>query len=318
MTGAATVPRGAHEHDDRRRPLRPGRNAAGGDPGRIVPGDDPGRRRQAARRARPHLALLRRRRAELRPHEGRAEAARAPRRAQAEGRLLPHPQPPEHRRRHPRPQVGEHQRLHRGRRGPPRLRLDRRRPHLRHRPRAGRAALRRDRLHAQGPVDEARPVPARVEAGASPTTTSTPAGPTRPEGLREVGGARLPVGEALRREVRSGRGRDLVLGDLERGQHRLLAGHARGVPEAPRRDDRRRPAGASRGEGRRARHGRVRPGVPPGLSRALPRAGHAPRLHRLPRQGPAPVRGRPRPDGHRRPARHHRPGVRDDRRSSRS
>ena len=51
------------------------------------------------------------------------------------------------------------------------------------------------------------------------------------EGLREVGRAGLPVGPALRRAVRPGRGRDVVLGGLERAEHPLLAGHARGVPQ---------------------------------------------------------------------------------------
>ena len=116
-------------------------------------------------------------------------------------RLLPRPQPPDHRRRHARPQVGHHQRLHRGRRGRPDLRLDDRRPHLRHLPRARRAALRRDRLHAQGAVDEARAVPARVEAGPALRRHLHRLGLSA-EGLRQVGRARLPVGEALRREVR--------------------------------------------------------------------------------------------------------------------
>ena len=90
------------------------------------------------------------------------------------------------------------------------------------------------------------------------------------EGLHEVGRAGLPVGEALRREVRQGRGRDVVLGGLERAQHRLLARHARGVPQALRLRHRRRPARAADGARRRPRH---RPGGAGGhVPARLPRA----------------------------------------------
>ena len=71
------------------------------------------------------------------------------------------------------------------------------------------------------------------------------------QGLREVGRAGLPVGAALGRAIRPGRGRDLVLGGLERAEHHLLAGHARGVPQALRPRRRRREAGAAHGQGRR-------------------------------------------------------------------
>ena len=47
-----------------------------GPPGRVVSGRDPRRRGEAARAARSDLALLRRRRAELRDHEGRPQAHR--------------------------------------------------------------------------------------------------------------------------------------------------------------------------------------------------------------------------------------------------
>jgi hypothetical protein len=154
-------------------------------------------------------------------------------RARAEAGLLPHPQPAEHRRRHARAQVGQHQRLHRGRAGSAGLRLERARPHLRHLPRARRAAVRPGRLHAEGPLDEARAVPARVAAGPCVRRHLHRMG-LPAQGLLEVGGAGLPVGAPLHREVRRIRGRALVLGNLERGQHRLLAGHARGVPQAAR------------------------------------------------------------------------------------
>ena len=47
------------------------------------------------------------------------------------------------------------------------------------------------------------------------------------QGLREVGRAGLPVGPAFGRAIRQGRGRDVVLGGLERAEHPLLAGDAR-------------------------------------------------------------------------------------------
>ena len=139
--------------------------------------------------------------------------------------LLPHPQPADHRRRHARAQVGQHQRLHRGRAGPAGLRLDDRRPHLRHLPRTRRAALRPDRLHAAGAVDEARALPARVAARGCPTTTSTPAGPTRRRTTRS-GASWSTSGRGTASSATAGGGASLVLGDLERGEHRLLAGHA--------------------------------------------------------------------------------------------
>jgi xylan 1,4-beta-xylosidase len=48
--------------------------------------------------------------------------------------------------------------------GPPDLRLDHRRPHLRRLPRQRREALRADRLHAAGALDQTRALPARVAA----------------------------------------------------------------------------------------------------------------------------------------------------------
>ena len=64
-------------------------------------------------RARADLAVLRRRRAELRLHEGRPEAARANSgELGAEAGLLPRAQPAHHRRRHARAEVGIDRRLH--------------------------------------------------------------------------------------------------------------------------------------------------------------------------------------------------------------
>ena len=121
---------------------------------------------------------------------------------------------------------GSHQRLHRGRRRQAGLRLDDRRPHLRHLPRARRAAVRADRLHA---ARRCRPSPSRISTSGRPgakydeifTGWAYP-----PKDYDEVGRAGLPVGEALRRAVRPRGSRDVVLGGVERAEHRLLARHA--------------------------------------------------------------------------------------------
>ena len=97
------------------------------------------------------------------------------------------------------------------------LRLDDSRRHLRHVSRARRPALCADRLHAAGSVDEARAVSAPVEADRSVRRDFHRLGVSA-EGLRQVGGARLPMGEALRRALRRRRSRDLVLGDVERSR----------------------------------------------------------------------------------------------------
>ena len=165
--------------------------------------------------------------------DGRKLLARAGRAAAAAG-LLPHAQPAHHRRRHAGAEVGLHQRLHRGRAGQARLRLDDRRPHLRHLPRARRASPTR------------RSASCRRRCRSSPSRISTTGGPGcrydeiytgwayPPKDYAKWARAGLPVGEALRRAVRPRRSRDVVLGGLERAEHRLLAGHAGGVPQAAR------------------------------------------------------------------------------------
>ena len=88
-----------------------------------------------------------------------------------------------------------------------------------------------------------------------------------PRDYDEVGRTGLPVGAALRRPVRRGRGGDVVLGGLERAEHPLLAGHARGVSEDVRLRRRRREAGPAHGAGRRPARRRARSRRrPPGSS----------------------------------------------------
>ena len=158
------------------------------------------------------LVVLRPRRAELHLHEGRQEAALRTGRAQPGARLHPRPQPADHRRRRPRAEVGLDQRLHRGRRGQARLRLDDRRPHLRHLHGAEDEAARPDRLHA---ARRSPPIPSRTGTTGRRATTTTNLHRLglSAEGLRQVGRTGLPVGRGTasrstaRRRSRRGSGR---------------------------------------------------------------------------------------------------------------
>src|SRR5262249_28108928 len=103
-------------------------------------------------------------------------------------------------------------------------------PDLRHLQGAGRPALRADRLYARGSFHASLALPAPLDAwrqGIDLDRLGLSA-----EGLREMGRAGPPVGQALGRPLWQSRGRILVLGGLERAEHPLLAGHARGVPPA--------------------------------------------------------------------------------------
>ena len=87
----------------------------------------------------------------------------------------------------------------------------------------GRQAVRPDRLHARGALHPAAALPAPLDAGRQGRRIST-GWAYPPKDYAQVGRAGPPVGAALRRAVRPGRGRDVVLGGLERAEHRLLAG----------------------------------------------------------------------------------------------
>ena len=203
------------------------------------------------------MAVLRRRRAELRVHEGRPQADRRARRARARAGLLPHAQPADHRRRHAGAQVGLHQRLHaKTRRGSPIYDwtiLDRIfDTYLA----ARRAAVRRRSGSCRR---RSRPSPSRISTTGRPTAKYDEiftgwAYP--PKDYAKWGELVLPVGEALRRAVRPRRGRAVVLGGLERAEHRLLARHAGGVPQAARLRGGRRAARVA--DGARGRPGRRR------------------------------------------------------------
>ena len=81
------------------------------------------------------------------------------------------------------------------------LRLDDRRPHLRHLYRAQDEAAGRDRLHARSAVDQAAALPARVGTGSALREHLYRLGLSA-QRLREVGRARVPVGAALRCALR--------------------------------------------------------------------------------------------------------------------
>ena len=124
--------------------------------------------------------LLARARASSAPHAG----------------LLPRAQPARHRRRHARAEVGQHQRLHRGRAGQARSTTGRSST-ASSTPTCERGvqALRADRLHAAGAVDQAGALPARVDARRAVRRDLHRLG-LPAEGLREVGRAGLPVGRS--------------------------------------------------------------------------------------------------------------------------
>ena len=152
----------------------------------------------------------------------------------------------------------------------------------------------RDRLHAQGPVKPAGALPkfGYLQAGRRLLLSS--------QGLREMGRADPPVGPPQRRTIQ-GRGGDLAVGALERAGHRLLARHARGIPQAIRLHGESPARGAaSRDAGRTSyrRHRQISSQFPRALCErnesCLGKTGHTAGLHRIPRQGRRLAPGRPR------------------------
>src|SRR6185295_10612349 len=114
------------------------------------------------------------------------------------------------------------------------LRLDGARPDLRHVRRARSEAVRADRVHAEGAVDAPGALPARMAAWPEVRSDQRRLG-LPAEGLRKVGRAHLPVGEALRGAVRARRGGAVVLGGVERGEWiGVLARESRRVLQAAR------------------------------------------------------------------------------------
>ena len=155
--------------------------------------------------------------------------------------LRAHAQSAHDRRRHAALKWGSTNAYTRGRQRQADLRLDDRRPHLRH--------LSRARDEAAGARSASCPRRCRPTRSPYRHVWKPGDGYNRhlhrlelsAERLREVGRAGLRSGSAhSRREVRPGGSRELVVGSLERARHRLLARHARGIPEAVRLRRRRR------------------------------------------------------------------------------
>ena len=232
---------------------------------------------------------------------------------QAEVSLLPHPQSADHRRRHARAQVGQHQRLHRGRAGQAGLRLDDRGSHLRHVSRTRRAALRADRLHAEGLSRQPEPYQHEWRPGL-------------PYDEIYTGWAYPPKDYAKWAELVyqwakhcvERYGTDEVSTWYWETWNEANIGYWRGTREEFLKlhdyavDAVRRALPEARVGGPHTA-GAAEPRVPPDRFRARttpPANGHAARFRFLPRQGPPDVRRRPRADGHRRPARDDRRGLR--------
>ena len=116
-----------------------------------------------------------------------------------ENGLHSHPQSADFRRWSACSEMGLDGRLHRRRSGSAPLQLDDSRPHLRHLPGSGPAALCPDRLHARSALDPPQALPARVDAGRAEVAIDRLGLPT--QGLQEMGRAGFPVGQSLRRAI---------------------------------------------------------------------------------------------------------------------
>ena len=172
--------------------------------------------------------------------DGKKLLARARRAARREQVYFPRPQPADVRRRHAGVQMGLDQRLPRGRRGQTRsttgpLWTASSTP-------TSSAACGRTRRSASCPKAlSIKPEPYQHQWTPRRSYEEIYTGwAYPPKDYDKWARAGLSVGEALRRAVRSRGGRDVVLGGLERGEHRLLARHAGGVSQAARLRHRRR------------------------------------------------------------------------------
>ena len=197
------------------------------------------------------MGLVRLRRTQLHLHEGRQEAALGTCGAEPRARVCPHAQPAHHRRRHGSAQVGLDERLHRGQQRPSEVRLDHRRPHHRHLPRAQDEAARRNRLHARGAIDQAQPYRHFWKPGDNYNDIYT-GWSYPPKDYAKWGELVYQWVRHSVREIRPEGSGELVLGGVERAGHRLLARHAGRVHEAVRLCGRRPETCAADGENRRA------------------------------------------------------------------
>ena len=236
------------------------------------PVDDPRRRRRSPRPARADLAFLRRRRAELRHDEGRRGSSSASSASCGRRQV--------YFRTHnllttgdgtPALKWGSTNAYTEDAQGRPGLRLDDPRSHLRHLPRARRAALRRRSASCRRRCRRSRSRTSTSGDRGCPTTRSSPAGRYPPKDYAKWG--ELVYQWAKHCVERYG------TAEVERWYwetwNEANIGYWRGTPEeflqAARLRDRRRAARAAHGAGRRAGHGRRRREVPAGVPRALPR-----------------------------------------------
>src|SRR6187399_1023359 len=110
--------------------------------------------------------------------------------------------------------MGQYGCLHRGRPRPTRLQLDGAGSDLRHLPRPRSATVCADWFHAASAFHPTRAIPTRVEARIEIRQYFHWMGLSS-EKLRKMGGAGLPMGEALRGEIRRSGSGAVVLGSLE-------------------------------------------------------------------------------------------------------
>src|SRR5687768_14941662 len=121
--------------------------------------------------------------------------------------------------------MGLHRRLPRRRAGKSYLRLENSRSHFRHLPRTGRAAICANGIHAEGTFEQAGALPTSMASKGALRGDLHGLGVSA-ERLREVGRTGFSMGETRARALRSRGGGSMVLANLERSEHRLLARHS--------------------------------------------------------------------------------------------